>query len=124
MEAYYVPVTGMVRNAKFIVPPDMMMLATSLAIHSRVKGSATQTDMGRIVVQVVFLRTPTGLAITTAIKSMVANSVIATGTELVALSSVPRTMTPMDITRAVKLMVGKFVWTTGLEVNAKRTAKQ
>ena len=79
---------------------------------------------GRTVALIVLLRTVIGLVITTVINSLAANSAIATGTEIFALSSAFLAMTPMGITRAIKLMVAKFVSTTGLELSAKRTAKQ
>lgn len=125
MEVSYVPATGMVLTAQFIVPPEMTILATSLVIHKRDKGSAIQAGTGRTVVHTVLLRTVIGLVITTVIRSMAVKSAIETGTELVALSfALLMTMTSTAITRATELMVAKFVGAIGLELSAERIAKQ
>ena len=54
---------------------------------------------------------------------MAVDSVIVTGMEPSALSSVHHTMTHKDITRAIELMAARFVWMIGLEASAKRIAK-
>ena len=124
MEANYAPATGMDRNAPFIAPQEMIMLAIILAIHTQDRSFAIRAGMGKTAQHTVFLKTAIGLFITTAARLMAVNSVIATGMESYALSSARHTMTRTGITSAITLMAVRFVWTIGLDPSAKRIAKQ
>ena len=122
--AVFVPVTGMVRVVACIVPPEMTNRVSTLAIQRRDKKYVGKIGTGPTVPRTAFQKIVIGLVITIVTRSTAEDSVIMTGMEATALSSVPHAMTPTGITRAMEQMEVRTVWMIGLELSAKRIVKQ
>ena len=124
MAAFFVPETGMVQNALYSVLPEMIVVATSLAIQIRDKRFVTETGMEKVVAASAFLKAVICLVTTNATRLMVENSAITTGMDLDARCFVALAMARVGITCAIQGMAEKFVWTTGLGLSARRTANR
>lgn len=124
MEAKYAPETGMVQTATSTMLQEMIAVATSHVIHILDKGFVTQTGIEKTVTYPVFLRTVTCLVTTNAVRLTVANTAIATGTDLDVRLFVFLVMIRQVTTCVTLVMAVKFAWTTGLGLSIRCTVSQ